>query len=288
MSAGTGKECPSRVAVAEGKDPLAPERRTDLPHQVQPPRHQEAAEDVEPPDRAVGLWHVDLEGRRGVASDDVAPVRQGPLQAVGLARDVDRVLVDAEVAQVGVAVVAQQRAAAHRPEQGAVGQEGLNATLVQGAQDVADGPHQRLHVLLAAHVEGLDATQRLVQRDRSSVGGLDRDAARAASEPHAGVEHRLRGVVDGDGDLRGAVEEAAQRLGPRHQVAPPAALAVSVQPERPHASSVEKHVEDRLGPASREDTVVVDADVSDRPRPQPRPQHGPRVVSPCSTSARRP
>ena len=63
-------------AGAEREDPLLLERRADLAHQVELPVEEVAAEHVEPAHAAVGLDHVDLERRRAVAVDGVAPLAQ--------------------------------------------------------------------------------------------------------------------------------------------------------------------------------------------------------------------
>ena len=160
---------------AEREDPVPLERGADLAHQDQVAVVQEAAEHVEPADRAVGLQDVDLERGTAVAADPVAHLREPALEGEGLADHVDRVGVLADVAEVGVAVVADQLAAAHRAEQRAVRRERVDAGGAQRLEHLLDGVQQRRDVLVAAGVEGLGEAVALVEAERPALGVDDRD-----------------------------------------------------------------------------------------------------------------
>ena len=117
--------------MPSGKIQSSSERVTDLAHQVEPVVEEVAAEHVEAADAAVGLGHVDPEGGTAVAVDREPLPDQLALEPEGLADHVDGVVVPADVAEVDVAVVPDEAALAHRTQQGAVGQERLDAALLQ-------------------------------------------------------------------------------------------------------------------------------------------------------------
>ena len=112
---------------------------------------------------------VDLERGTAVAADPVAHVGQRALQRERLAHHVDRVGVVADVAEVGVAVVTDQLAAADRAEQRAVGRERVDAGLAQRVEHLLDRVQQRRHVLGAAGVEGLRRARCLVDAERAAL-----------------------------------------------------------------------------------------------------------------------
>ena len=205
---------PLQGGGAEREDPRLLELLPDLPQQVQVAVHQEAAEHVQAADRAVGLLDVHLEGERGVAGDPVAVGHQRPLDPERLADHVDRVGVVADVGEVGVAVVADHRTVTVGTQQGAVGEEGLDADVTQRGDHLGRGVQQRLQLLAAAGVEGDDPAQVLVEADRLAVPVDDLDPALAAAQGHLPVEDLLTGPGHHHLDVRGAVEELAQRLGP--------------------------------------------------------------------------
>ena len=211
---GRREHAPLEGAGAEREDPLPLERRADLPHQVEVPVEEEAAEHVEPADRPVGLLDVDLERTAAVAGDAVAHVGQRPLQPERLAHHVDGLGVLADVAEVGVAVVPDQLPSAHRAEQRAVGREGVDPGLLQRAEHLLDRVEQRLHVLGAAGVEGLREPQGLVDAQRQATVVDHGDPLLTFPEPDLLVEHDGAAHVLHETEPRRTVQEAAQRRRP--------------------------------------------------------------------------
>jgi hypothetical protein len=189
--------------------------------------------------------------------------------------------VAADVAEVGVAVVAQQLALPHRAEQGAVGQERLDPGVAQGREHDLDGVHERLDVLRGPRVEGDDAAPGLVQAERLPVAVDDLDPPGAGAERHRVVEDLLPGLVHDHGEPGGPVEELLQGARPGHPpaVPDPAAdpatdpAAVAVQPERVDPPSVDQHVHHGLPRCAGRDAVGVDGHGTH----SAQETHGPRL-----------
>ena len=220
MFAGAGQLAALERAGAEREDPLPLERRADLAHQVQVAVGEEAAEDVEAADRPVALDHVDLERAAAVAGDPVAHVGQRALQPERLAHHVDRVGVLADVAEVGVAVVADQPSLADRAEQRAVGRERVDAGLLAGRRAPPRSSRAAASTCSALRVSKVCASRSDLSMPRGSPRSL---TTAIRSSP------RRRGCTSSSYttlpltcsttlQLRRTVQEAAQRRGPRHDV----------------------------------------------------------------------
>ena len=162
-------------------EPVLLERDADLAHEVEAPGVEEAGEDVDAAPEAVGLADQHLERGTAVADALEAPLVHRPLQPEGLPDDVDRGAVLADVGDVGVAVVAEDAALAHGPEQGAVADERTRPCSRDGLQHRDRRRDQRRDVAGAARLEGRHQPPGLVDAERDALVVDDADPLLGAS-----------------------------------------------------------------------------------------------------------
>ncbi|WP_354437785.1 hypothetical protein [Marmoricola sp. OAE513] len=215
----------------------------------------ERAEDVDVHPTAVGQRVQQLEVGVRHAHDPPAAAAHRAFHRVRLGDDLGRVRVRAQVGEVGVGVVTDHLAVAHRAEQAAVGEvcvvpvgaqvgESLPGALDDLSADVVAGlgedPGQ-----VAGAVDGEPVP---VVVDELERGGLP-------TERHGALE-ALAVLVAGQGDRRGAHQTRSQGLRPRDLPAAGAEGAVARGGEGPDVGIVE---EDPQGPAfaPRDENVVV-------------------------------
>ena len=162
----------------------------------------------------------------------------------------------AQVGHVRVAVVTDDVTIAHRAEEAAEREEGIEpALLAQVAQDPFDGVQDvRGHRVVGAGEHPLQVSG-LVDGDRVPVGVHDVDRVRAGAERDPLLEHGLAATVPDQAHLGHPVEVRLQDRGPADPSdAEPGALALRVEGPDPFAA--EPDVDDVLEAGGDADAVA--------------------------------
>ena len=255
-----------QLGGAQRVDPVALEVGADLTHQVEAAVVEEAPEHVQPPGD-LGLGDVDLERAAAVARRLPSGQPEPTLDLEGLAGDVHRARVVADIAEVGVRVVTEHGALADRAEQGAVRDERLHTGRpqcldhrvgrIQQRRDVVVGPAGERGHQPTRLVDPEVHTQLVLHQDRS-LAAAQRDVPVEGDGAGGGVTHR---------DPRVAVQVSAKRLRPRGVPDRPRPATgrradgggVALGPERPHPPAVDAHVDRAVPERHNGEAVVIDA-----------------------------
>ena len=149
---------------------------------------EEPREHVQPPRHPFVVPHGHLERAAAVAGDLQPIAVQQALDPEGLADDVRRVGVQTQVADVGVVVVPDQRAVAHRAEEGAVRRERVQPERRELRQHQLDRVDQRAQLV--------------------GIAGVER-----GHQSSTGIDHQWQALRIGDADPALEVAEPELRLG---------------------------------------------------------------------------